>query len=238
MDLFRKDVDYSNLKPKDVFHMNAHLDQSGLWWYSLIDIYKILENTSGQAHINLFAKKNQCIESKIINKEWNQVENKWESRYLSESSHPMIPEHKIEDIVLLIINKTRKSLSQKSDLCKKLNVYISDSQLKIPIECSVLDILIKSCPFKVETQYRIGKYKLDAFIPRLRMAIQIDENGHKNYNIDEEKEYDAVIRDHGIVCIRFVPDESQPLESGLRLISQIWNHTISPDYSDFKAKLM
>ncbi len=237
MDLFSKEVDYSCIKLTNVSHMNAHLDEAGLWWYSLNDVYKILENTSGQAHINIFAKKNICIQSKNVNKEWNQIENKWESCYLSTIIQSMIPEHKLEDIVLLITNKTRKSFSQKVDLCKKLNVVFSESALKVPIECSVLDILIKSCPFKVETQYRLGKYKLDAFIPRLRIAIQIDENGHKNYNMEEEKDYDTIIRDHGIVCIRFVPDESQPFESGLKLIANIWNHTMSPDYLDFKTKL-
>ncbi len=216
----------------DVFRMRAQLN--GSWSFSLVDVYIVLENTSGLAHISLFAKKHSLIKQ-VPNREWNQVNKRWEIVTYSEPIF-MIHESKLQDLCLLIVNKTRKTIAQKADVCRKLNVCIPTTDLKAPIECSVLDTFTQACPFKVELQYRLGKYKLDAFIPRLKIAIQIDENNHSGYSVEEEKDYDTVIRDHHIVCIRFVPDVTHPNESALKLVNMVWQRTLSPDFIDFKLK--
>ena len=90
---------------------------------------------------------------------------------------------------------------------------------------------------KIEYQYRVGKYRLDAFIPRLHLAIQIDEHGHRGYDPAEEKEYDEVIRDHNIVCIRFNPDQKYAVPAQYELIRLVWERTLSPDFSSFREKL-
>jgi hypothetical protein len=233
MDLFGLKTYDSNIFPQ-VCQMKAFYDDD-VWWYCLNDVYKVLENTSGQPHILKFAKEHECIQLKPINKEWNQVGNKWESVSQDMSMVYMIPNSHFEEMVTLIVNRTRKSISQKSDVCAKLNIIIPESNLKVPIECSMLDIFTKACPFKVDMQYRLGKYKLDAFIPRLKMAIQIDENNHSQYDQAEEKEYDTIIRDHHIICIRFVPDKNRELDSALKLVNIVWQRTLSPDFSEFKS---
>jgi very-short-patch-repair endonuclease len=229
-DLFR----LKNLTPGSA--MTAHVDLHQ-WWYSLKDIYNALENTSGHAQLVLLAKKYDCIQLKVPNKEWNQLDKKWEDCSGSEPQL-MVSSNRLSELAEVIVNRTRKSGSHKSQLCKKLGVDIPVENIKVPIECSVLDIFIQTCPFKVETQYRLGKYKLDAFIPRLKIAIQIDENNHTGYSESEEKEYDTVIRDHQIVCIRFVPDPHHELESALQLVNLVWQRTLSPDFVDFKKNHM
>jgi very-short-patch-repair endonuclease len=108
--------------------------------------------------------------------------------------------------------------------------------IKVPIENEVLDVLHQCIPFKMELQYRIGKYRLDAFIPRLMLGIQIDEGGHQNYNVEEEKEYDEVVRDHNIVCIRFNPDAKYLNPPGMELVRLVWERTLSPDFMTFREK--
>jgi very-short-patch-repair endonuclease len=230
MDLFGPRIHFF----PQVEQMKAYCTKNKIWWYSLNDVYKVLENTSGQPHILKFAKEHECIQLQQTNREWNQVENKWEISNNSDMIY-MIPNSHLVEMVTLIVNRTRKSLSQKSDVCLKLNVTIPESNLKVPIECSMLDIFTKACPFKVELQYRLGKYKLDAFIPRLKIAIQIDENNHSQYDQLEEKEYDTVIRDHHIICIRFVPDKNKELDSALKLVNIVWQRTLSPDFVEFKS---
>ncbi len=234
MDLFGPRT--KNNKFPQVNQMKAYCDTTNVWWYCLNDVYKVLENTSGQSHVLKFAKEHECIQLKIINREWNQIENKWEIVIPDTmTSIYMIPNSHFEEIVMVIVNRTRKSLSQKSNVCAKLNVNVLESNLKVPIECSMIDIFTKACPFKVETQYRLGKYRLDAFIPRLKIAIQIDENNHTQYDKSEEKEYDTAIRDHHIICIRFVPDKNKELDSALKLLNIVWQRTLSPDFAEFKS---
>ena len=69
--------------------------------------------------------------------------------------------------------------------------YSTDQIIKVPIEIEVLDLLIMCCPYEIIKQYRVGKYKVDAYIPRLHLAIQIDEHGHAHYDAEEEKQYDT-----------------------------------------------
>jgi len=141
------------------------------------------------------------------------------------------------------------------DLISRFNIILSEQelkQMKIPIECSVLDIFTMSCPYPVELQYRVGKYRLDAFIPRLNLAIQVDEETHRWYDQKEEKEYDAVLRDHNIVSIRYRPElhttppfsvgnviegelyeQHKHLNAALRLVAMVWTRTLSPDFRRF-----
>lgn len=219
----------------NIERLRGNCDNNNIWWFYLNDIYKILENTSGSAQINLCVKKFPGIILPMpCNKEWNAIDKKWEDCKIP-IVLAMIPELHLEQVTKFIIGRTRKSGKQKLELCRKLNIVIPESQLSIPIECSVLDFFTQACPFAVELQYRLGKYKLDAFIPRLKIAIQIDEDGHCGYNEFEEKEYDTVIRDHRIICIRFVPNQDQPLESALKLIHLVWQRTLSPDFSEFRV---
>jgi hypothetical protein len=220
--------------------LNAHIDTSGDIWFSCVDIYKELQSTVSKQYIQHCGKKYDHTKKKQINLEWNYSNSTWEQHVSTKVNEVlMVKEEYLKEFVKSVVNKARKTKSQKLDLLKKFNIILTCDEkkdIKIPIECSVLDIFIKACPFTVETQYRIGKYRLDAYISRLKIAIQIDENGHKHYDKDEEKVYNTVMRDHNIVCIRFIPDEKEPVESGLKLVNIIWERTLSPDFNTFSAQ--
>jgi len=128
--------------------------------------------------------------------------------------------------------RRRKTKQEKERVLAEFGIL--DACVTGAIENEVLSVLHQCIPFSIELQYRLGKYRLDAFIPRLRIAIQIDEDGHKCYPENEEKEYDQVIRDAAMVLIRFNPD--QHVEPGYALVKEIWARTISPDFCSFREK--
>ena len=205
---------------------------NGSAWFSCVNICRALDNNSSKNHINNKCKKFGKCENKCANKYWDSTQKYWNDMHTA-NVQLMIHGNRLEQFVTFILKRARKTKSVKLSLYRKFNMDMSREHIDVPIECSVLDVFIKACPFSVETQYRIGKYRLDAYIPRLKMGIQIDEGGHSGYNQEEEKIYDEIIRDHNIVCIRHVPDEVKPLESGLELIRQVWNRTLSPDFNTF-----
>lgn len=169
----------------------------------------------------------------IPNTEWNKDESKWEL-LTAEESEWCVALKDLPEFVRWALARTRKTREAKKRLLTKFHVEINDEEdIPVPIECEVLDLLERCIPFKMELQYRVGKNRLDAFIPRLRLAVQIDEHGHKNYPENEEKEYDEVLRDHNIVVIRFNPHAHPPTE----LVKQVWERTISPDFVSFREKL-
>ena len=51
-----------------------------------------------------------------------------------------------------------------------------------------LDAIIKSFKFK-ENEYmkqlKIDKYRIDLYIPKYNLAIEIDDNNHNNYNKED-----------------------------------------------------
>jgi hypothetical protein len=249
MDLFPVEDDLKALTlvvgPSETGHfplirkLSAHRCALGELWISCVDVYRELENSAGVNYVVQKCKKYEYVCFRFLNVEWNQRDQTWVSVEPGLREMPVLHLKDLEKFVLASTAHARKTKQQKVDLLKKFQIVVTAETRKgipVPIECSVLDTFIKACPFRVECQYRVGKYRLDAFICRLNLAIQIDENGHKNYNVEEERECDTAMRDHNIVCVRFVPDEDDPVGSGLRLVNIIWQRTLSPDFSTFTNK--
>jgi len=149
---------------------------------------------------------------------------------------------KIQSALDTILKRKRKNRMEKADLYAKFNIVLTSDEveaLPAPVENQLLFMLQQAMPYKMEYQYRVGKYRLDAFIPRLRIAIQIDEDGHASYPVEEEQEYNEVMRDSNIVCIRFsVPRAAlngpDGADAHLRLIKAVWERAISPDFIAFR----
>ena len=93
---------------------------------------------------------------------------------------------------------------------------------------------VSDFPFPVETQYTPGKYQLHAYSPRLKIAIEIDEDGLESYHPEEENNYDTHLIDLRIVCIRFIQDENNPVVSATPLITRVW--PLPPDFDAFSKK--
>jgi very-short-patch-repair endonuclease len=226
MDLFQK-VETKKRPTFEIESLRACELEDELW-LSCVCIYRGLGNSSSRAHICSQARKHANVEKRPVNLEWSSGE--W---YNADGPEQLMVRHAdLPAFVESIMKRQRKTKQQKVDLMRKLNVEAPD--ISVPIECSVLDTFIRACPFAVELQFRVGKHRLDAFVPRLRLAIQVDEGGHTAYDQAEEKDYDAAMRDHNIVCLRFVPSSRRTdTENGLALVSLVWQRTMSPDFKAF-----
>lgn len=212
---------------------------NGKYFMSCFHIYKELENSAGKNFI--VSKCNKLPESKSFETpdfEWNYQTQQWDrfgmgkNDIKKKSKLPYIPVEDVAKFILPIVNRARKTKTKKEMLVTKFNLQYLLDDIKVPIECSLLDDFSKVCPYPIELQYRIEKYKIDAYIPRLKIAIEIDENGHSNYNPNEEKEYESLLRDLHIVCIRFDPTTQTIFD----LIRLVWTRTLSPDYKSFVVR--
>jgi very-short-patch-repair endonuclease len=128
------------------------------------------------------------------------------------------------------INQKRKHLQYKQEILRLIGLHHC-IQPSIDIEHQCLHGLLYSCPFTIQCNYRLGNYKIDAYIPDLRLAIEIDEHNHKGYNADHEKTREREIRNASIVLLRFNPHQHKnPSET---LVAEVWKKTLSPEMKAF-----
>jgi very-short-patch-repair endonuclease len=223
------------------------IDEKGAF-LTCIEIFRELENHTSQVYLRKRLSKAEetglpvSLYQYIPIFVWSNEDGKWDALddVTEEARDYCVYIEDLTDFIQWAQLRTRKPLLEKQRLFRKFNIELNEElvkNIKVPIENSVLDLLQRCLPFKMETQYRVGKYRLDAFIPRLRLGIQIDEHGHKNYDVTEEKEYDEVVRDHNIVCLRFNPHEKYlDTDPGVELVRRVWERTLSPDFSTFRDK--
>lgn len=204
------------------------------WWVSIQDLFLVLENTSAKSAIEKFSQQVNG-RKQPVNREW--IGSSWIQ--ITKPELLMIPISQLEESCHKILKKSRKTKIHKQSLFKKLGLDISLDSISAPIESSILDGLSQACPFPLEFQYYIGRYRLDAFIPRLRVAIQIDENDHRGYSQNEEKEMNSCLRDNNIVCLRFAANRNDPNIQSLQmqLIAKVWELSLAPDFQVFRNKM-
>jgi hypothetical protein len=172
-------------------------------------------------------------DEKLPNRDWNG--HSWSELKVVEPLW-MIPYSAAREFSLWLCDRSRKTGVERQGLLRKLLLEVPHDEIKVPIETKLLTELAACCPYPMEFQYRVGKYRLDAFIPRLNLCIMIDEHGHVGYDPVEEREYNTVLRDHNIVCIRFDPHAKYAQPPGLELIKRVWERTLSPDFKTFRER--
>lgn len=124
-------------------------------------------------------------------------------------SHPQSSSKKIK---VNLINKKGISYlvssSRKPEaklLAKKLNYYLITSK-----EQDTLETVIKAFEGLVDykTQYSVGRYRIDLYIPEFKIAVECDEYNHKDRNRKKEiKREDFIKRKLNCKFIRFSPDD-------------------------------
>ncbi len=178
----------------------------------------------------------------IINCDWNRNGNCWDPRqHIGNSPEKCwcVNIKNLKPFLLNIANRSRKRKNDKIKLLKKFNIELSkqeESNIKVPIETELIELLSNCSPFSIKTSYKVDNHYIDAFIPRLRLAIMIDEYGHRNYDENEEKEYNTLIRDHNMILFRFNPHEKYIHSAAEELVKRIWSLSISPEVQAFKEK--
>jgi hypothetical protein len=142
----------------------------------------------------------------------------------------MIPYTELVTHIKRAIDRKRKHLEYKKELIASLGLSHL-IQPALDIEHSCLGLLIHACPFTILTNYRLGKYKIDAYIPDLRLAIEIDEHNHKGYDENQEKTREREIRNSSMALLRFNPHQHKiPAET---LVAEVWKKTLSPEMKAF-----
>lgn len=95
-----------------------------------------------------------------------------------------------------------------------LKEFRDSSVIPLPTkESSCVECIRKATyRFESETSYFIKKEgknrKIDLYYPKQKLAIEIDENGHRYYDKKDEEKRDQLIKDLGIITYRFNPDAS------------------------------
>lgn len=150
---------------------------------------------------------------------WEPTEDEEECFMLVMSDDPTQQQVVLTHFATYILNKARKSPKEKKHLLSCLNCEAP--LLETPIECDLLAFLQDCVPWKVELQYRIGSHRLDGYIAEHHLAIQIDENGHSGYDVQDEKKYDQLMQQHNLKVVRFNPDLPRPLPSQYFLVQEV-----------------
>ena len=67
-------------------------------------------------------------------------------------------------------------------------VLVKDYSRKEILFFDKLELVLKGMGLKIDRQYRVGKYRIDGYISELNIAIEYDENNHKNYSYEAQEE--------------------------------------------------
>ena len=126
------------------------------------------------------------------------------------------------DLIERKIKSCRKSSKKILELKKKLGL---DPDV---VTCDEQDIISTlQIAFEGEailTQDCIKKKRLDAYFPKYKLGIEIDEYNHESKNSEYEQSRQFMIESHGITIIRTNPDAADFDMN--RLINQIYTQII------------
>ena len=100
---------------------------------------------------------------------------------------------------------------EKEENRKNFRVFLSFKEYNIMLtkEQSVLKSVMDAFEGEnMQTQYSVLGYRIDLYFHDYKLAIEVDEKGHKNRNIDHEIKRQEVIKEKlGCKFIRINPDE-------------------------------
>ena len=126
------------------------------------------------------------------------------------------------DLVERKIKSCRKSSKKFLEIKKRLGL---DPEV---VTCDEQDIISAlQVTFEGEiilTQHCIKKKRLDAYFPKYKLGIEVDEYNHEGRNSNYEKSRQLMIESHGITIIRTNPDAADFDMN--RLINQIYTQII------------
>lgn len=117
-------------------------------------------------------------------------------------------------------------LKSRSKMAIELATYFDidiNNIYNIPIENSTLTYIIKT--FKGEKytlQYVVQKYRIDLYFNDYKIAIECDENHHKNYKNYDKMREDIIIKELGCVFVRYNPYDNN--FDIFEIINEIFTH--------------
>ena len=105
--------------------------------------------------------------------------------------------------VMSLVFKSR--LPNAIDYAKSLGIPI----LRSTKEQESMNILLASFSnYNPKTQYKVGKYRIDLYLPEVNIAIECDELGHRGYcEVDEAIRQSYIEKELRCTFVRFNPDD-------------------------------
>ena len=195
-----------------VFHeshlmVGAHREeQPERWWISGVDIARVLERNLGSSYFQTKLKQSSFQVKKCAPTHMWQ-DGAWVRLTKSKPEEYCVLASDLKALVIWLVKRCRQTVSRQRRNAWKLGIWLNDEELKEPIEQHLVDVLQRVCPYELQLQYTVGKYRWDIFVKEWKMVIQIDEYGHKRsgYTVVEEQEMDRFCDHMGFTVLRFNP---------------------------------
>ena len=131
-----------------------------------------------------------------------------------------LPKSNIDDIQIKVskIEKELDSHVQKycgfsekkpnvPEIAKIIGIDLYDTVVLTKEQSTIKNILTTFRGENMIQQYYIDGFRLDLYFPDYKLGIECDEYGHKNRDVDYEKNREKIIIKDDITLIRYNPDE-------------------------------
>lgn len=191
----------------EVFEWNGKILFNPKHVAKCLDIKNVNDNITKMNEKQVIKLKNSDVYDMHIRKLNNAGEN-----FLTESG------------VYKLVQNCHSSIETKQKLLEALNlnnVYIDERK-----EISFVEMLEKVlCPFSIKgiKQFKVLNYRIDYYIPDLDIAIEYDENNHRNYSYRaHEGRQKEIEKELGCRFIRVSDKNSNEYNIGL-VIKEIFN---------------
>lgn len=176
----------------------------------ILDIFKIryIENDD---NVKWFIAKDICIILGVTNitSTLQNIKKDWTKRYKIKIKNGT---GGIQNMILINLDAVKKILQNSRSINK--DKILSSLKIDLDIiydfkESSNLKIICASFKnLKQELQYQVNRYRIDLYFPEYKLAIEVDESGHKDRCPIYEKERQNYLEKYlGCTFIRFNPDE-------------------------------
>lgn len=115
-----------------------------------------------------------------------------------------------EDGIKQLLASSRKSLEAKEKVATFLNIDVSAILRAHPETEIIKTIQLAFNHCSSITQFLISGYRIDLYFPEHQIAVECDENGHKDYLAEKEiKRQDIITQLLGCKFVRFNPDSPE-----------------------------
>lgn len=133
--------------------------------------------------------------------------------------------------IMFIIQSSQVKKELKEKFLMKIQDKIGNKELIVITERKELSFVndleefLSAFNVKGIAQYKIDdKYRIDYYIPDLKIAIEYDENGHKNYDREKERMREEYIKNKlGCKFIR-VPDDNSDIKNIGIIAKELYNY--------------
>lgn len=119
-------------------------------------------------------------------------------------------------------------LMTKLNINNTESIIIKEYKSRDEIEFfKLLNPIINSLGYEIINQYSVSSYRIDGYIPQLKLAIEYDENEHKNYTYEKhEGRQEKIENKLGCKFIRVSDEYNYGVALGI-VIKELFKYTVN-----------